>query len=173
MICLFHNQMCESTNLVNTNKEREILVVSRSLFSIANYRRICYNECMGGGNMLIKESGEMYLETIYVLSQKHPSVRSIDVAEEMNFSKPAVSRAMSKLKENKYIEIGRDGAIVLTESGRALAEKIYERHTLLTNFIMRLGVDEQTAVTDACKIEHDISEKTFEAIKKHALKTEN
>lgn len=118
--------------------------------------------------MLIKESGEMYLETILILSRERPVVRSIDVAEKMSFSKPAVSRAMAKLKTQKYIEIARGGAITLTPSGKELAEGIYERHTLLTNFIMRLGVDEVTAAADACKMEHDISEQTFEAIKKHA-----
>lgn len=117
--------------------------------------------------MKLLESGEMYLETILILSKKHNSVRSIDVAEEMGFSKASVSRAMTKLKSDKYIIIDSKGYIAFTESGRKIAEKIYERHTLLTEFIMKLGVDEETASADACKIEHDISDKTFEAIKNH------
>ena len=117
--------------------------------------------------MIIQESGEMYLETILILSQKNNLVRSIDIAEYMNFSKPAVSRAMSKLKANKYILIDSDGYIAFTESGRKIAEKIYERHTMLTHFLILLGVDEETAAADACKIEHDISDKTFDAMKKH------
>ena len=116
--------------------------------------------------MQMLESGEMYLETILVLSKDSGCMpRSVDVAEHMGFSKPAVSRAMGKLKESRHIMIDEDGYISLTDSGRETAEKIYERHTLLTNVIMRLGVDEKTAMADACKIEHDISEKTFEAIK--------
>ena len=94
-------------------------------------------------------------------------VRSIDVAEDMGFSKPAVSRAMAKLKADKYILIDSEGYIALPESGRQIAEKIYERHTLLTRFLIRLGVDEETAAADACKIEHDMSDKTFDAIKNH------
>ncbi len=109
----------------------------------------------------------MYLETILILSKRHNAVRSIDVAEEMGFSKASVSRAMTKLKNDKYIIIDGKGYIAFTESGRKIAEKIYERHTLLTEFIMKLGVDEETASADACKIEHDISDKTFEAIKNH------
>lgn len=118
--------------------------------------------------MKLLESGEMYLETILVLSQRNNTVRSVDVAEEMGFSKASVSRAMSKLKNDKYIIIDKDGLIALTENGRKIAEKIYERHTLLTEFLMRLGVDEETASADACKIEHDLSDVTFEAIKNHA-----
>lgn len=117
--------------------------------------------------MRLHESGEMYLETILILSQKQNMVRSIDVAEDMGFSKPAVSRAMAKLKADKYILIDSEGYIALTESGRQIAEKIYERHTILTRFLIRLGVDEETAVADACKIEHDMSDKTFDAIKNH------
>ena len=115
--------------------------------------------------MRLHESGEMYLETILILSQKQNMVRSIDVAEDMGFSKPAVSRAMAKLKADKYILIDSEGYIALTESGRQIAEKIYERHTILTRFLIRLGVDEETAAADACKIEHDMSDKTFDAIK--------
>ena len=117
--------------------------------------------------MRLHESGEMYLETILILSQKQYMVRSIDVAEDMGFSKPAVSRAMAKLKADKYILIDSEGYIALTESGRQIAEKIYERHTILTRFLIRLGVDEETAAADACKIEHDMSDKTFDAIKNH------
>ena len=119
--------------------------------------------------MRLHESGEMYLETILILSQKQNMVRSIDVAEDMGFSKPAVSRAMAKLKADKYILIDSEGYIALTESGRQIAEKIYERHTILTRFLIRLGVDEETAAADACKIEHDMSDKTFDAIKNHVL----
>ena len=117
--------------------------------------------------MRLHESGEMYLETILILSQKQNMVRSIDVAEDMGFSKPAVSRAMAKLKADKYILIDSEGYIALTESGRQIAEKIYERHTILTRFLIRLGVDEETAAADACKIEYDMSDKTFDAIKNH------
>lgn len=117
--------------------------------------------------MELKESGEMYLESILVLSKKINAVRSIDVAEEMNVSKAAVSRAMAKLKEDMYILIDGSGYIALTEKGRTIAEKIYERHTILAQILVQLGVDEATASEDACKIEHDISDKTFEAIKKH------
>lgn len=117
--------------------------------------------------MRLHESGEMYLETILILSQKQNMVRSIDVAEDMGFSKPAVSRAMAKLKADKYILIDSEGYIALTESGRQIAEKIYERHTILTRFLIRLGVDEETAAADACKIEHDMSDKTFDALKNH------
>lgn len=119
--------------------------------------------------MSLRESGEMYLESILMLSKKNNTVRSIDVAEYMGFSKPSVSRAMSSLKEQRYIIIDNEGYIALTEKGRAIAETMYERHILLTDFLVRLGVDEDTAAADACRIEHDISEETFDAIKKHAL----
>lgn len=111
----------------------------------------------------------MYLETIYVLSQKIGSVRSLDVAEYMNYSKPSISRAMGLLKSGNYILIDAGGYITLTESGLEIAKKIYERHTVITRLLMMLGVDEETAAEDACKIEHDISEKSFEAIKNHAV----
>lgn len=117
--------------------------------------------------MRLQESGEMYLETIYVLSKKG-SVRSLDIAEYMGFSKPSVCRAVGLLKEGNYILMGKDGYITLTPAGREIAEKIYERHTFFSNFLMRLGVDEETAAADACKIEHDISAKSFEALKKYA-----
>ena len=113
--------------------------------------------------MRLHESGEMYLETIYVLSKQIGDVRSLDVAEYMNFSKPSVSL----LKEGEFITVDKDGYITLTDAGREIAEKIYERHTLLTNFLTGLGVDEETAADDACKMEHDISDTVFEAIKNH------
>ena len=118
--------------------------------------------------MHIQESGEMYLETIYILSEKTGAVRSIDVGEYMGYSKPSVSRAVGILKKGGYLLMDKDGYLTLTESGLAVAKKIYERHTLLTNFLIRLGVNEKTAVEDACKIEHDISDETFDALKKHA-----
>ena len=120
--------------------------------------------------MRIQESGEMYLETILLLSQKSGHVRAIDVGEEMGYSKPSVSRAMSLLKQGGYVVIDRNGAITLTDAGRELAEKIYERHTLITNFLISIGVDEETAAEDACKMEHSISDASFEAIKKLAEK---
>lgn len=116
--------------------------------------------------MSVQESGEMYLETILILSKKKNIVRAVDIAEYMGFSKPAVSRGLGKLRYEKLIITDSDGYIAFTEKGRAIAEKIYERHLLLTDFIMRLGVDRETAAADACKIEHVISDKTFEAIKK-------
>ena len=123
--------------------------------------------------MKLLESGEMYLDTILVLSKKHSTVRSVDIAEEMGVSKPAVSRAMAKLKADRYLSMDANGHITLTESGREIAEKIYERHTMLTRFLTQIGVDEETAAADACKIEHDISDKTFEAMKEHGLKNKN
>ena len=118
--------------------------------------------------MHIQESGEMYLETIYILSEKTGAVRFIDVGEYMGYSKPSVSRAVGILKKGGYLLMDKDGYLTLTESGLAVAKKIYERHTLLTDFLIRLGVNEKTAVEDACKIEHDISDETFDALKKHA-----
>ncbi len=117
--------------------------------------------------MHLQESGEMYLETIYILTKKNHDVRSLDVAEYMNFSKPSVSRAVGLLKQGGYITVDPDGYLHLTDLGKEIAAKIYERHTLLTEFLMRLGVDQETASADACKIEHDISDKSFEAIKRH------
>lgn len=117
--------------------------------------------------MHLQESGEMYLETIYVLSQKGGSVRSLDVAEYMGFSKPSVSRAVGLLKSGDYITMDKDGSLSLTESGLEVAHKIYERHTLLTDFLTRIGVSAETAANDACRIEHDISDETFYAIKRH------
>ncbi len=117
--------------------------------------------------MILQESGEMYLESILVLSKKMNIVRSVDVAEEMNVSKAAVSRAMAKLKEDKYLIIDDSGYIALTEKGHEIADKIYERHTILTKVLISLGVDPETAAEDACKIEHDLSDASFDAIKRH------
>lgn len=118
--------------------------------------------------MALNESGEMYLESILVLSKKNNMVRSVDVAEYMQLSKPAVSRAIGKLKAERYILVDADGHIALTESGREIASGIYERHIFLTRFLIKLGVDEETAKADACKMEHDISDQTFKAICDHA-----
>ncbi len=118
--------------------------------------------------MALQESGEMYLESIYVLSKKGKNVHSIDVGEYMGYSKPSVSRAIGLLKKEGYVLMEKDGALTLTESGIAIAEKIYERHTLITEFLIRIGVDPKIASEDACKIEHDISDASFEAIKKFA-----
>lgn len=117
--------------------------------------------------MHLQESGEMYLETIYILTKKNHDVRSLDVAEYMNFSKPSVSRAVGLLKQGEYITVDQEGYLHLTAMGEEIAAKIYERHMLLTEFLMRLGVDRETASADACKIEHNISDKSFEAIKRH------
>ena len=117
--------------------------------------------------MAIQESGEMYLETILILSKENNLVRSVDVADRMNFSKPAVSRAIAKLKEDKYVLVDHDGHIALTGKGTEIAERIYERHTILAMLLVRLGVAEKTAAEDACRMEHDISEETFDAIKRH------
>jgi len=117
--------------------------------------------------MALKPSGEMYLETIYVLCKEKTSVRSIDIAEHMNFSKPSVSRGVGLLKNNDYISVDKDGYITLTEKGLAHAQKIYERHTVLSKAFRMLGVDEETASEDACKIEHIISDKSFEMLKKY------
>ena len=114
--------------------------------------------------MHLQESGEMYLETVYVLS-KNGVVRSLDVAEYMGFSKPSVSRAVGLLKQGSYLLMDKDRYLTLTESGLDVAKKIYERHTLLSKFLVRLGVDEKTASEDACKMEHDISDESFSAIK--------
>ena len=123
---------------------------------------------MRGKAMHLRESGEMYLETILVLTrEKNREVHSLDVAEYMNYSKPSVSRAVGLLKKGGYLEVSKDGALTLTGAGREIAEKIYERHTLLTGFFTMLGVDKEIAAEDACKIEHDISDESFEAIKNH------
>ena len=117
--------------------------------------------------MQIQESGEMYLETIHVLMKKNGHVRSVDIAEYMGYSKPSVSRAVGLLKAGEYINVDADGSITLTESGLEVAQKIYERHTLLSSLLVRLGVSPETASEDACKMEHAISDETFEAIKRH------
>ena len=117
--------------------------------------------------MALQESGEMYLETILILSQKNSFVRSVDISEHMGYSKPSVSRAVGLLKAGEYIVIDGDGHIQLTDSGRAVAEKILSRHRLLTETLTRLGVSQETAAADACKMEHIISDETYEAIKKH------
>lgn len=117
--------------------------------------------------MGLHESAEMYLETIYVLTQHKTNVRSIDIAEYMSYSKPSVSRAVGLLKQGGYILVDSDGFITLTGSGFAVALKIFERHTVITQLLTRLGVSEQIAAEDACKIEHVISDETFEALKKY------
>ena len=117
--------------------------------------------------MGVHESGEMYLEAILVLSQKNGFVRSIDVSEYLGYSKPSVSRAMGILRSGEYILVDKDGAITLTEAGREIAEKIFERHTVLSRLLMKLGVSEETATADACKMEHAISDESFQAIKRY------
>ncbi len=118
--------------------------------------------------MHINESAENYLETILTLSKKLPVVRSVDIANELDFKKSSVSVAMKNLREKEHIVVSKEGYITLTESGLAIAEMIYERHELLTTWLVRLGVDPQIAADDACRIEHVISAESFEAIKKHA-----
>ncbi len=115
--------------------------------------------------MNLQESGEMYLETIYLLSKQKASVRSIDVAEEMGYSKPSVSRAVGLLKNGGFITVDENGFLKLTEIGITVAERTYERHRVLTGFFVKLGVDPEIASEDACKIEHVISSETFDAIK--------
>lgn len=117
--------------------------------------------------MAMQESGEMYLETIYVLSRRSGSVRSIDVAEEMGYSKPSVSRAVGLLRNAGLLLMDETGSLKLTEAGEEKAKRIYERHTVLSRLLMNLGVDEATATEDACRIEHYISDRSFEAIKAH------
>ena len=117
--------------------------------------------------MKIQESAENYLETIYILSKRKGSVRSIDIAAELEYSKHSVSVAMKNLRENGYIEVDSDGFIKLTEKGKEIATRMYERHTLLSKWLVHLGVDEEIAVEDACRIEHVLSFESFEAIKKH------
>ena len=117
--------------------------------------------------MSLHESAEMYLETIYTLSQENHSVRSIDVAEALGYSRPSISRAVGLLKKDGYLTMDDDGFLTLTEAGKTVAEKIYERHTVLTAALAALGVDEETAAEDACKIEHVISDKSLAAITKH------
>ena len=120
--------------------------------------------------MIIQEAGEMYLETILVLKQKLGRVRSIDIANEMGYSKPTVSEQMKKFRENGYIEIDGDGYITLTDTGREIGERTFERHNLTAQILMSIGVDEETAYIDACRIEHYISQKTFDCMKEYYLK---
>lgn len=121
--------------------------------------------------MNINESAENYLETILILSKSHPVVRSVDIAEELGYKKSSVSVAMKNLREKEHIVVSKEGFITLTQSGRAIAEMIYERHELLSTWLIRLGVDAKTAVEDACRIEHVISRESFEAIKNHVNET--
>lgn len=118
--------------------------------------------------MRLQESGEMYLEAIYVLSNKQTLVRSVDVSEYLSYSKPSVSRAVGLLKSGGYLTVEADGGLILTDSGREIAEKIFERHTVLTELLVKMGVPAEVAVADACKMEHAISDETFRVIKKHA-----
>ena len=120
----------------------------------------------------MQESGEMYLESIYVLTRRSAHVRSIDVCEYMGYSKPSISRAMGLLKASDHIRIDNDGYITLTESGKAVAERIYERHTLLTELLVKMGVSQETAAADACRLEHAISDESFQAIKRYAAEHE-
>lgn len=117
--------------------------------------------------MALQESGEMYLETIYVLSLQSSSVRSVDVAEHLGYSKPSVSRAVGLLKRDGLLGMDEMGYLKLTEAGEDKAKRIYERHTVLSRLLMKLGVDEKTATEDACRIEHYISDRSFEAVKAH------
>lgn len=118
--------------------------------------------------MGVHESGEMYLEAILVLSRKNGFVRSIDVSEYLGYSKPSVSRAMGILRSGEYIVVDKDGAITLTDAGKEIAEKIFERHTVLSKLLIKLGVSEETAAADACKMEHAVSDESFQAIKRFA-----
>ena len=122
--------------------------------------------------MALQESGEMYLETIYVLSQKTNAVRAIDIGEELGYSKPSVSRALGLLRDDGMVIKDEDGFIRLTEAGEKHAKKIYERHTVLTRLLMDIGVDEKTASEDACRVEHYISDTTFEAIKAYTKRSQ-
>ena len=117
--------------------------------------------------LAVGESSENYLETILILSKSHPVVRSVDVAEELGFKKSSVSVAMKNLREREHITVTKEGYIYLTESGREIAEMIYERHQLLSTLFMKIGVSEETALEDACKIEHHISQETIDCLKKH------
>lgn len=120
--------------------------------------------------MNINESAENYLETILILSKKLPVVRSVDIATEMNFKKSSISVAMKNLREKGHITVSDAGFITLTESGQKIAEMIYERHTFISNWLINMGIDEKTAVEDACRMEHVISPESFEAIKQYVTK---
>jgi Mn-dependent DtxR family transcriptional regulator len=119
--------------------------------------------------MALYESGQMYLEAIYVLLQEKDKIRAIDVGVYLGYTKPSVSRAIGLLKRGEYISVDGDGYITLNQKGKEVAEQLYERHTVLTGVLMSLGVDEETATEDACRIEHVISDKSFAAVKKHYL----
>lgn len=120
--------------------------------------------------MSVKEAGENYLEAILMLSKEKGSVRSVDIAHHMNYSKPTISVAMKKLKDGGYINVDAEGYLTLTEEGLAIAEKIYDRHEILAHVFMALGVSETTAYKDACKVEHDLSNETFQCLKEHVNK---
>ena len=119
--------------------------------------------------MALHESGQMYLEAIYVLLQKNQNIRAIDVGAYLGYSKPSVSRAVGILKKGGYISVDEDGYITMTAEGKQVSEQLYERHTILSSLLMALGVDEETATEDACRIEHVISDKSFAAVKEHYL----
>ena len=119
--------------------------------------------------MALHESGQMYLEAIYVLSEKNENIRAIDIGAYLGYSKPSVSRAVGILKKDAYISVDAEGYIAMTEKGKKFAEQLYERHTVLTNMLVALGVDEATATEDACRIEHVISDKSFAAVKEYYL----
>ena len=119
--------------------------------------------------MALQESGEMYLETILILSRQNGQVRSVDISEHMGYSKPSVSRAVGLLKKGEFITVEKEGYIHLTDKGRDTAKKILDRHTILTQLLIRLGVSQETASGDACRIEHVVSDETFEAIRKHMM----
>ena len=119
--------------------------------------------------MRLQESGEMYLETIYILSKKLNIVRSVDVSEHLGYSKPSVSRAVGLLKNGGFITMEENGELKLTKEGQSIAQAMFERHTIISECLIRLGVSESTATEDACKIEHVISEESFDALKKHML----
>ncbi|PKM63333.1 MAG: DtxR family transcriptional regulator [Firmicutes bacterium HGW-Firmicutes-21] len=121
--------------------------------------------------MQLHESGENYLETILMLRQKNPQVRSIDIVNETGYSKPSISRAVSILKSNDYIEVDSSGCITLTDRGEKIAESMYERHTMLTRFLVSMGVSKEVAAEDACRIEHVLSEETFNVIKEYTERT--
>lgn len=140
--------------------------------SFVKSEKLCYTflylkNGMEGEQMTLNESTENYLETILILNHRLGNVRSVDIANEMNFKKPSVSVAMKNLRENGYITVSPEGHIHLTEIGLEVAERIYERHTTLSNWLTTLGVDPRVAAEDACKMEHDISIESFEAIKRH------
>ena len=121
------------------------------------------------GFMALQESGQMYLEAIYVSLQKNQKIRSIDIGAYLGYTKPSVSRAVGLLKKGEYIKVDADGYITLTPMGKQVAEQLYERHTVLANMLIALGVDDKTATEDACRMEHVISDTTFSAIKKHMI----